>query len=138
MPVAVGLEPEVEIAMRSVFLLEMLNSPVDMLVLGKFGIVLQAILQGTPKDGIRVEHAVGFGDEAAIERAWRLLAGSAVVFDGLGKELYLIGREERRQESILPDKSAGMEMVEGAIDLEPYIMIGGDGVSKDWRKDTRS
>ena len=60
-------EPEFQVAAFSVFLGQVLGGAGEMAGFVKFGIVLEAELEGPQEDGVRIDLPVGFGYDAAIE-----------------------------------------------------------------------
>ena len=62
-------EPKFEISVAAVFLVKMLHHAVVLLLLGELGIMVEAVLDSAADDGLWVNEAVGFGNDAAVDGA---------------------------------------------------------------------
>lgn len=61
------VEPEMQIAITTIFLMKVLQSPLKMCLLIQFRIVFQSVLHGTANDSDRVYKTVCFRHYTAIE-----------------------------------------------------------------------
>ena len=98
----------------------------------EFGVVFEAVLDGADDNGPGIDLPVGFGDDAAVERAWGVLGRSAVVFHRFFHGLALLGREEVLQEGIGHQDLARIDVVVVAAVHDAQVVIGGDDIDHIW------
>ena len=120
--------PELEVAAGGVFLVEVVQRALPVLLPAELRVVPQAVLDGTAHDGLRLDLPVGLGDDAPIDAAWLVVQRGAVVFGRLGDGLDLLRAEPAGEHRIFPDDAPGGEVVRGAAFAQAGVVPGRGGI----------
>lgn len=121
-------EEELEVAGGTVFLVEVGECALPVLVGGERGVVVESELDGALNDLEGVDVAVGLGNDASVDGLRRLGRGGAVVGGGLSHDLELCWLEPLEQTVVGQKYAGGIEVMALAAVDESEVVVGGDGV----------
>ena len=93
-----------------------------------FGVVCDAVLHGALDDGVRLDVAVGIGDDFAVECLGFVAEGCTVFLGGDGHDLYLGGGEPFGQTWVLTNDLCGDDVMAVAAFDDAGVVVGGNGV----------
>ena len=106
----------------------MLHSPVPHLFAVHFRVVGESILDSPLDYSLRIDLSVRFRDYSPVNAAWRILAGSPVIFGRLGSKFYLLCRKPLIQTLILPNLTTRSEVMELAAFRQSQVVVRGGEV----------
>ena len=92
------------------------------------GVVRQPVLHRAADDRRGVDYPVGFGHDAAVDRAGRMVRRGAVVLRGLAHHPELLCGEPSAHLGIFRQDAPGVDVVPLASVHQPRVVVGGDGV----------
>ena len=92
------------------------------------GAVGQTVLHRTAEHGRGVDAAVGFGDDASVDRAGSMVGRGPVVLDGVAHDGQLLCVEPATQLRVGEQDFARMDVVQFPAAGQPRVVIGSDGV----------